>query len=198
MNYIRKTDVKERILTTTDEQLIAQGSVAEKLLQSDLFNDTVNSLVNASFQTFTNSKPEESDQRERAYHHYRALVDIVSTLLRRLDRSHVSSIYKDRYWNKCKCHELPLGVDWAVFDWAVNSGPSRAAKALQRAVGSFEDGAIGPKTLEAVKASNRVDIIESMANEREAFYRSLSTFDTFGKGWLRRNQETMEQALQMG
>ena len=95
-------------------------------------------------------------------------------------------------------NELPLGVNWAVFDWAVNSGPSRAAKALQRAVGSFEEGAIGPKTLEAVKASNRVDIIESMANEREAFYRSLSTFDTFGKGWLRRNQETMEQALQMG
>ena len=124
--------------------------------------------------------------------------DIDEEGMRQLTTADVEPIYKDRYWNKCKCHELPHGVDWAVFDWAVNSGPSRAAKALQRAVGAFEDGAIGPKTLEAVKASNRVNIIESMANEREAFYRSLSTFDTFGKGWLRRNQETMEQALKMG
>ena len=58
--------------------------------------------------------------------------------------------------------------------------------------------AIAPKTLEAVKASNRVDIIEQMANEREAFYRSLSNVDTFGGGWLRRNDETMEQTLNMG
>lgn len=118
--------------------------------------------------------------------------------MRRLEKSHVTPIYREKYWLKCKCHELPSGVDWAVFDWAVNSGPGRAAKALQRAVGALEDGAIGPKTLEAVKASNRVDIIEQMANEREAFYRSLSTFDTFGRGWLRRNDETMEQALNMG
>jgi lysozyme family protein len=40
--------------------------------------------------------------------------------------------------------------------------------------------------------------IEQIANERGAFYRSLSTFNTFGKGWLRRNDETMEQALNMG
>ena len=58
--------------------------------------------------------------------------------------------------------------------------------------------AIGPKTLEVVKASNRVDGIEQMANDREAFYRSLSNFDTFGRWWLRRNDETMEQTLNMG
>ena len=43
--------------------------------------------------------------------------------------------------------------------------------------------------------SNRADIIEQMANEREAFYQSLSNFDTFRKGWLRRNDETRKQAL---
>ena len=118
--------------------------------------------------------------------------------MRRLEKSHVTPIYSENYWLKCKCHELPHGVDWAVFDWSVNSGPSRAAKALQKAVRALEDGAIGPNTLAAVKASNRVDIIEQMANEREVFYRSLSNFDTFGRGWLRRNDETMEQALNMG
>ena len=126
------------------------------------------------------------------------LTDVEEWEMRQIKKPHVIPIYRENYWLKCSCHELPHGVDWMVFDYAVNSGPARAAKALQRAVGAFEDGVIGPKTLEAVKASNRVDIIEQMANEREAFYRSLSNFDTFGKGWLRRNDETMEQALNMG
>jgi len=124
--------------------------------------------------------------------------DIDEEGMQRLTRADVEPIYWKNYWLPNKCQELPHGVDWMVFDWSVNSGPSRAAKALQRAVGAFEDGAIGPKTLEAVKASNRVDIIEQMANDREAFYRSLSTFDTFGRGWLRRNDETTEQAIAMG
>ena len=93
--------------------------------------------------------------------------DIDEKGMRNLAKSDVEPIYRKDYWLANKCHELPHGVDWAVFDCAVNSGPSRAAKALQKAVGAFEDGAIGPKTLEAVKASNRVDIIEEMANERK-------------------------------
>ena len=64
-----------------------------------------------------------------------------------------------------------------------------------RDVGSLEDGDIGPETRVLVMVSNRVDIFEQMANEREALYRSLSNFDTFGKGWLRRNDETRKQAL---
>ena len=64
-----------------------------------------------------------------------------------------------------------------------------------RDVGSLEDGDIGPETRVLVMVSNRVDIVEQMANEREAFYRSLSNFDTFGKGWLRRNDKTRKQAL---
>ncbi len=123
--------------------------------------------------------------------------DIDEEGMRKLTKSDVEPIYWKDYWLANKCQELPSGVDWMVMDWGVNSGPARAAKALQRAVGAFEDGSIGPKTLEAVEASNRVDIIEAMANEREVFYRSLAHFDTFGRGWLRRNDETMEQALNM-
>ena len=32
---------------------------------------------------------------------------------------------------------------------------------------------------------------------RDNFYRDLSTFDTFGRGWIRRNDETKEQALKL-
>jgi lysozyme family protein len=124
--------------------------------------------------------------------------DITEEGMRQLSTADVEPIYKQNYWLKCQCHELPSGVDWAVFDWAVNSGPARAAKALQRAVGASTDGVIGPQTLAAAKAVDRINIINRMAMYREQFYRSLSTFDTFGKGWSRRNDETREQAIAMG
>ena len=66
------------------EELITLGEGAEQLLSSEAFTVTVNSLVDASFQTFTNSKPGELENREQAYHHYRALVDIVNTLQQRV------------------------------------------------------------------------------------------------------------------
>ena len=92
---------------------------------------------------------------------------------------------------------LPDGVDWSVFDWAVNSGPARAATALQRCVGATVDGVIGPKTVGHVVDIPAEKTIEFLAMEREKFYRSLNTFDTFGKGWLRRNEETREKAVEM-
>ena len=123
--------------------------------------------------------------------------EVTEQEMRDLTAEDVGPIYKALYWDKCSCDTLPPGVDWAVFDWAVNSGPSRASKALQRAVGASPDGAIGPKTLAQVQNTQPHEIIEMMTQEREIFYRALSTFDTFGKGWLRRNNETREAALEM-
>ena len=79
----------------------------------------------------------------------------------------------------------------------MNSGPGRAAKALQKAAGATVDGAIGPMTVAAVNAADAAQIIEDVTKEREEFYRSLRTFDTFGKGWLRRNKEPRDFALEM-
>ena len=107
----------------------------------------------------------------------------------------VYPIYRENYWDRVRGDDLPSGVDWAVFDWGVNSGTSRAAKALQRIIGVEQDGGIGPMTLQAVASIEPVDIVDQMHYMREGFYRSLSTFDTFGRGWLRRNDETKEQAL---
>jgi len=112
-----------------------------------------------------------------------------------LTHDDVYPLYKENYWDRVRGDDLPSGVDWAVFDWGVNSGTSRAAKALQRIVGVEQDGGIGPMTLQAVASIEPVDIVDQMHYMREGFYRSLSTFDTFGRGWLRRNDETKEQAL---
>ena len=117
--------------------------------------------------------------------------------LKNIPDEHVQQIYKDGYWNRVKADQLPSGVDFCTFDWAVNSGPGRAAKALQKAVMVTQDGAIGPMTLAAVEEELPEEIIEKITKEREEFYRSLRTFDTFGKGWLRRNEETRDFALEM-
>jgi lysozyme family protein len=117
--------------------------------------------------------------------------------MRALSAEDVAPLYKARYWDRAKCDDLPSGVDWAVFDWAVNSGVSRAAKALQRFVGVDSDGAIGPMTIQAVKMYQPAEIIEAMGKMRQDFYEGLSTFDTFGRGWTRRNEETTAKALEM-
>ena len=109
----------------------------------------------------------------------------------------VAPIYKKNYWDRCKCDDLESGVDWAVFDWAVNSGTGRSAKAIQKICGASQDGAIGPKTLALISKQNTEYVIEEFGKIRQDFYESLKTFDTFGKGWTRRNKETTAKALEM-
>tara|TARA_B100000963_G_scaffold201486_1_gene175446 strand:- start:6825 stop:7337 length:513 start_codon:yes stop_codon:yes gene_type:complete len=109
----------------------------------------------------------------------------------------VAPIYKKNYWDRCKCDDLESGVDWVVFDWAVNSGTGRSAKAIQKICGATQDGAIGPKTLALIGTQNTQYVIEEFGKIRQDFYESLKTFDTFGKGWTRRNKETTEKALEM-
>lgn len=64
--------------------LVQQGNDAETILDYPAFSNIVNSIVDASFQTFSNTKPEDTSARERAYNHYRAIVDIVNTLQQRV------------------------------------------------------------------------------------------------------------------
>ena len=117
--------------------------------------------------------------------------------MRDLTVEQVGPIYRNDYWNKCKCDDLPSGLDWSVFDWAVHSGPGRSAKALQGIIGATQDGGIGPQTLKLVEKHSPKEMIEKMHDKRQGFYEGLKTFDTFGKGWSRRNLETREKALEL-
>ena len=67
-----------------EDALYEQGNQAEELLKNNTFNSIVNSLVEEAFQGFVNSKPEEADQREQSYFHYRGLVGVVHTLKQRV------------------------------------------------------------------------------------------------------------------
>jgi len=117
--------------------------------------------------------------------------------MRDLTPEEVGPIYKKNYWDRVQGDLLPAGLDWACLDWAVNSGSSRPAKAVQRAVGATADGAIGPNTLSRIMEKDPKYIIDYVYSVRQGFYESLDTYKTFGRGWTRRNKETLEQALHM-
>lgn len=100
-------------------------------------------------------------------------------------------IYKRRYWDVIQGDKLPPGVDYVVFDGAVNSGPIQSGKWLQRALGHYYqgriDGQIGMTTIEAVREHPNHDaLIAAICDRRMAFLRSLKTWRTFGTGWTRR------------
>lgn len=117
--------------------------------------------------------------------------------LRNISTQELEQIYRSGYWNKCKCDELPSGVDYAVFDSAVNSGPGRGAKWLQSAVGAKPDGGIGPNTLAKVKDHEPVQIVNSICDNRLSFLQSLDTWPTFGKGWQKRVEDLRATAVVM-
>ena len=111
----------------------------------------------------------------------------------------VAPIYEKNYWGRVKGDDLPSGLDLCVFDFAVNAGPGRAAKYLQSMIGTTVDGGIGPNTLRAV--GNYVEevglqsAIENYQASSQDYYEQLSTFETFGRGWTRRVEETTAEAV---
>ena len=117
--------------------------------------------------------------------------------MRALTPATVAPLYRAKYWDKIKGDELPTGVDYTVFDAAVNSGPGRAAKWLQACVGVEPDGGIGPKTLAAVTAMDSAELIEAYAKRRLSFLLDLPHWGTFGKGWTRRVAEVQSTASSM-
>lgn len=117
--------------------------------------------------------------------------------MRCLTATDVEPLYKRKYWDKVSGDSLPAGIDYFCFDTAINSGPGRAIKLLQGCVGATVDGALGPKTLESVKAANQAELIKAYAKARLAFLQALPTWDTFGKGWGRRVTEVEQTALTM-
>ncbi len=117
--------------------------------------------------------------------------------LRAIPDAHLEAIYRENYWQRCRCDELPPGVDYAVFDAAVNSGPKRAAQWLQRVSGAVIDGEIGPATIAAVQRLDDDRTINALCDVRLRFLQGLKNWPVFGKGWARRVAEVRKHALVM-
>ncbi|MET3896723.1 lysozyme family protein [Devosia sp. UYZn731] len=116
-----------------------------------------------------------------------------------LDRAEAAKIYKGSYWDRSNAGRLPPGLDLALFDFAVNSGPDRAIKTLQGQLNVVADGQVGPLTLGAIKTEialrGAAGLIDALCNRRLDFLTRLATFAVFGKGWTARVAAIRKAAL---
>jgi hypothetical protein len=117
--------------------------------------------------------------------------------VRALTPAAVAPFYKDAYWNCVKGDDLPSGVDYAVFDFAVNSGVNRAIRYVQSIVDVTQDGMFGPVTLAAIKATDPKWFVQRLCSARQRYLETLPTFRAFGRGWTKRVQTVAARAAEM-
>lgn len=117
--------------------------------------------------------------------------------LRTITNSEVEMIYRDGFWKPVRGDQLPAGVDAAVFDYGVNSGPPRAIKEMQRVLGVVADGDIGPATLSKLRAVDGKRVIQGICRRRLSFMQSLKIWSTFGRGWSRRVADVEAKSVAM-
>lgn len=117
--------------------------------------------------------------------------------VRALTEAEARAIYRARYWDAVRGDELPVGVDLAVFDLAVNSGGGRAARMLQHALGAVADGVIGPQTMAMLAAADPARMVDAICARRLEFLKGLPTWPVFGRGWERRVNDVRAKALDM-
>lgn len=131
------------------------------------------------------------------YNAYRKSRGLPARSVREITSDELSTIYRTRYWDAVKGDWLPAGLDYAVYDFGVNSGPRRAIEFLQRVLGVDDDGELGPKTLKAAETANAADVINALCDRRLAWLKTLKTWKVFGKGWSNRVAGVRRNALAM-
>jgi lysozyme family protein len=136
----------------------------------------------------------EYDAKRRQWH-------LPTQWVKKISADEMRTIYYTDYWLPY-CPVLPPGLDLEFFDLSVNGGVHRAVVTLQRAMQIADDGMFGPATAKAIEGSTATDIgtitlIRHFRDERERFYRSLTTFKFFGKDWIRRSEEIEAQGEAM-
>lgn len=118
--------------------------------------------------------------------------------VRALPQSVARKIYREQYWNVLRCDDLPAGVDYAVFDYGVNSGVGRAGKVLRRVLKlSDRSSVVTDDVIAAASEHAARDVVIAICAERLAFLKSLKTFPVFGRGWTARVNGVRAAALAM-
>ena len=116
--------------------------------------------------------------------------------MRALTPEKISPLYKRKYWDAVRGDDLPAGVDYMMFDFAINAGPGRAIKLLQECIGEKIDGVLGPISMSTIKAMPIKLLIERFTDIKEKYYRSLAN-PKYEHGWINRAELVEINALKM-
>lgn len=137
---------------------------------------------------------------QTVYDSYRRRKGLVQRHVSNIALGEIREIYKTMYWDKVDGDELPVGVDYVVFDAAVNSGPTRGIRWLQQGVNKCAgfarlkvDEKIGPATLDASDDYDFDKLIDAMLDARLGFMKvarntktGKASWPVFGRGWQNR------------
>jgi lysozyme family protein len=120
--------------------------------------------------------------------------------VRQITDDEIHDIYRNSYWLAICADALPAGLDLCAFDYAVNSGPSRAARALQKVLGLPQTGKITPADVTAILASRDLNkLVDAYCDERAGFLRRIGvgSQSVFLRGWLSRVSTIRREAHAM-
>ena len=122
----------------------------------------------------------------REYYAYRTAHGLEPRDVREVEDDEIWNIFRDGYWLLVRADDLPAGLDLAVFDYAVNSGPFRAIQKLQSVLGIHIDGHLGAVTLAAARNCDVLDVLPRYMAARRDHCRGLGNYGAFKVGWEKR------------
>jgi lysozyme family protein len=123
---------------------------------------------------------------QRTFDAWRRSIGQPTENVRNITAHEADRIFVKQYFEPVRFDDLPSGLDYAVADFSVNSGPARAVKELQRTLGVAADGIMGVQTMAAIRGADVVDLIERYCARRMAFLRRLKNWPSFKGGWTKR------------
>ena len=132
--------------------------------------------------------------------------DVDADDIRACTKAQAAALFKKHFWDKLACGGLPLPLAAALYDGAVNMGPARAVRQMQRAMNTVgeaeldhyvpiaEDGVMGPRTGQLAEALEQGGkhwfAARQVLRLRDTFYRDLAarrpSMQVFLAGWRNR------------
>jgi lysozyme family protein len=129
---------------------------------------------------------------QREYNAYRDKKGLDQQSVRLITQDEANEIYKIQYWDWLRLDDFPAGIDFAIFDAAVNNGVGAAPKFAQRASNKVSgsnlvvDGHLGLLSRAAIFACQPEAFIDAFCDERLRYDRGLKIWRYFGGGWTKR------------
>ena len=105
-------------------------------------------------------------------------------------KKEMHNFYRKEFWDKIKGDLIESQeVANALYDFAVNSGVSKAVKSIQEILGIAVDGNLGAKTIAAINSKYSKELCNKLCDKRAAFFEAIAKKGEnakFLKGWLNR------------
>lgn len=117
--------------------------------------------------------------------------------MKNLTKEDAKAIYLENYVNKPRFDAIKdPNIQAAIADFGIHSGPRRATKSLQKALGVTADGGLGPKTEKALKDYEGTPhrLHSDIFKDREDYIKALKN-KKYEKGWLKRLENMFDITL---